>query len=123
MSENPYLIHRGGKVTFRHVDWTAEGLGLSEEEQEKEIAAMEESLLKNFSDTVVIPRSQMIEITKALKELRKLGQLNVKDWVNLPESERQLRLKIFALSEFPSMFAEQCLQLNEKSEETVDSSD
>jgi hypothetical protein len=112
--KNPYDI-TGGVLISRRASWTEEGNKLSDEEKERILDESQERARAAARDVVVIPRQQMEQIHEALSELVKLGQMSTMEWDKLPRDVTELKSKIFRLSEFPKMFARQCLELNKKS--------
>lgn len=111
--KNPY-DRPEGKLISRRAWWTEEGNKLSDEEKERILDESFERARESARDVVVIPRSQMEQIHEALTKLVELSKMSAEEWQSLPGEASAIKSQIFRLSEFPKMYARQCLDLNKK---------
>lgn len=111
MIDNPYDRPRG-ELVYRRASWTEEGAKLSDEEKNRILDDAEARARESARDVVVIPRHQMEQIHEALTKLVELGKMSAMEWNNYNSQVSSLKSEIFKLSEFPKIYARQCLDLN-----------
>lgn len=105
-----------GEIVRRHADWTDEGMKLPQAEKEAILDAVLKRNLAQREDAVLVPRQQLKDIYAALCKLTKLGQTNIHELDTTPEAVLALRLEVFRAAEFPSMFAGNWLNHEDKEE-------
>lgn len=112
MSELSRLTNRfaEAKVTHFHVDWTEEADKLSAEERAREINRILDRVLAEQSDVIPVPRFELQQIQIALEALMAMSRMSISDKDFLESSrEKDLKLRIFGLVEFPLISVNQRL--------------
>lgn len=99
-----------GRLIDFHVSWGKDAASMTSEQRAGVINHSLDLAEAQEADRVSISRVEMTMIRDALKQLMRLGQAEVSDWLTMPKEVADLRHQIFALAEFPALFALQALE-------------
>ena len=90
-------------ATLEHVSWGPEGFNMDAEQQAGILNGVLDQDDARNADTIAVPRAILHAAYEALRTCSKLGQVDIKEWLTMPEAEKNLRVKIRDFAEFPAL--------------------
>ena len=103
------MRYKDMKLEKAHISWDTNAIELTPEERAAVLNKMLDSVREDEANIVPIKVSELREIYKALKQLTRMGQIDIREWTNENKEICLLRREVGSLAEFPAIFAGQAL--------------